>query len=62
VAARFSRPAKPQRPPATRPQRRRERDKPPVSRSPDTFAWAPGEMLIGEPRADRKSRKQGDNV
>jgi hypothetical protein len=62
MAARFSRPETPQRPPAPRLLRRRLRDAQPIPRAPDVFAWAPGEMLIGEPRADRKARKQDDNV
>jgi hypothetical protein len=47
---------------APRPLRRRLRDEQPIPRAPNVFAWAPGEMLIGEPRADRKARKQDDNV
>jgi hypothetical protein len=46
---------------APRPQRGRERDEQPIPRAPDVFAWAPGELLIGEPRADRKARK-ADNA
>jgi hypothetical protein len=60
MAAR-SRP-KPPHPPAPTPLRRRLRAEQPIPRAPDVFAWAPGEMLIGEPRADRKARKGGDNV
>jgi hypothetical protein len=51
-----------QRKPAPRPPRRRERDKQSIPKAADTFAWAPGELLIGQPRADRKARKQDDNV
>jgi hypothetical protein len=50
-----SRPAKPPHPPATRPRRDREGAAQPIPREADVFAWAPGEMLIGEPRADRKA-------
>jgi hypothetical protein len=44
----------------SRPARRRVAQ--PISKAADTFAWAPGEVLIGQPRADRKARKQDDNV
>jgi hypothetical protein len=57
-----SRPAKPPSRPAPRPLRRRQCDAQPIPRAAGIFAWAPGEMLIGEPRADRKARKQDDNV
>jgi hypothetical protein len=33
-----------------------------LPKAADTFAWAPGELLIGQPRAARKARKQDDNV
>jgi hypothetical protein len=61
MAARFSRPETPQRLPAPRPLRRRLRDEQAIPRAPDVFAWAPGEMLIGEPRADRKASPLEDN-
>jgi hypothetical protein len=53
---------KPPHPPAPRPRRDREGAAQPIPRAAGVFAWAPGEMLIGEPRADRKARKQDDNV
>ena len=52
-----SRPSKPVSRAAPRPRRRRERDEQPIPRAPDVFAWAPGELLIGEPRPAHKARE-----
>ena len=45
---------KPPHQPAPRPQRRRERDAQPIPRAADVFAWAPGEMIVGQPRVAGK--------
>ena len=50
-----------QRMPAPKPPRRRKRDEQPIPKA-DVFAWAPGEMLIGQPRGDRRRQKGADNV
>jgi hypothetical protein len=47
---------------ATKPPRIPSRAKQPIPRAANTFAWLPGEMLIGQPRAARKARRGGDNV
>ena len=54
-----SRPKKPVSRPAPRPSHLRQHDKR-VPRARDVFAWAPGELLIGEPRADRKAPEPGN--
>ena len=55
-----------QRKPAPRPQRRRLRAEQAIPRdAPATNAelnWRAGELILGLPRADRKARKQDDNV
>jgi hypothetical protein len=55
-------PRKPMIKSATKPPRIPSRAKQPIPRAANTFAWLPGEMLIGQPRAARKARRGGDNV
>jgi hypothetical protein len=66
MAARSRRPETPQRLPAQRAPRRRLRAAQPIPRdAPATNAelnWRAGELILGLPRANRKARKQDENV
>jgi hypothetical protein len=54
-------PKKTPRLPATRPQRRRHRDAPPIPHAPDVFAWRPEvELVVGLPRAARTPQEPGN--